>query len=55
LTALADTVPNHLATQYIPNHGAHGSSSLRADQNPAGSDENWKHVKDFLDKTFPKP
>ncbi len=51
---LTDAVPNHLATQYIPKHGIHGSSTLRADEDPSGSDENWKHVKDFLDKALPK-
>jgi alpha-beta hydrolase superfamily lysophospholipase len=52
--ALADVVPNHLATQYIPEHGVHGSSSLRVDENPSGSDENWKHVKEFLDQALPR-
>jgi predicted alpha/beta hydrolase len=52
--ALADAVPNHLATQYIPKHGVHGSSTLRVDENPSGSNENWRHVKDFLDKALPR-
>jgi dienelactone hydrolase len=53
--ALADAVPGHRATQYVPDHGVHGSSTLRKDQNPAGSNENWKHVQGFLDQTLPKP
>lgn len=36
-------------TQFQPGvDGVHGSSTLRADRNPKGADENWKAVAQFL-------
>ena len=36
-------------TQFVPQiAGVHGSSTLREDQNPAGAEENWAAVKQFL-------
>lgn len=38
-------------TQYLPVHGGvHGASTLRADRNPHGADENWQAVLAFLVK-----
>ncbi|TXH85564.1 MAG: alpha/beta hydrolase [Rhizobium sp.] len=53
-TVFADAVPSHRGIQYIPRNGVHGSSTLRVDADPAGADDNWKHVKEFLDKVLPK-
>ena len=36
------------ATQFVPKHGVHGSSTLRDDQNPNGTAENWAAVDAFL-------
>ncbi len=52
--ALASAVPGHKAVQYVPKNGAHGSSTLRRDEDAAGADENWKHVMGFLDRTLPR-
>lgn len=35
-------------TQFVPNHGTHGASTLREDQNPRGVKENWAAVEAFL-------
>lgn len=51
--ALASAVPNHLAVQYVPKYGVHGSSTLREDQNPNGAFENWEHVMKFLNNALP--
>ncbi len=41
--------PAKQKTQFIPKvAGVHGSSTLRADRNPAGEAENWKAVEAFL-------
>ena len=38
-------------TQFVPaRHGVHGSSTLRADRNAAGAEENWGAVLAFLAK-----
>jgi len=34
--------------QYVPAQGVHGSSTLRADRDPAGADANWTAVSAFL-------
>jgi len=52
--ALANAVPNHMAVQYVPKDGVHGSSTLRHDEDPAGAAENWKHVLAFLDIALPR-
>ena len=36
------------ATQFVPKRGVHGSSTLRDDQNPKGTAENWAAVEAFL-------
>jgi pimeloyl-ACP methyl ester carboxylesterase len=42
------------ATQFVPGiAGVHGSSTLRADRNPAGAAENWNAVEAFLSKSAP--
>lgn len=42
-------VPARQKTQFVPRTaGVHGSSTLRADENPAGESENWKAVEAFL-------
>jgi dienelactone hydrolase len=33
--------------------GVHGSSTLRADENPSGAEENWRAVLQFLDRYRP--
>jgi dienelactone hydrolase len=52
--ALAKAVPGHRAVQYIPQHGVHGSATLRTDEDPKGAAENWKHVMAFLNSAFPR-
>jgi dienelactone hydrolase len=47
--AIAGAVPGSLAVQLIPKSGGvHGSSTLRRDRNPVGSEENWQAVEKFL-------
>jgi len=36
-------------TQYVPQAGVHGSSTLIESQDPKGAAENWKHALAFLD------
>ena len=36
------------ATQFVPTRGVHGSSTLRQDENPKGTAENWAAVEAFL-------
>ncbi len=45
--AIVAAVPEG-ATQFVPKHGVHGSSTLRDDQNPNGAVENWAAVEAFL-------
>jgi pimeloyl-ACP methyl ester carboxylesterase len=45
--AIAAAVPGK-ATQFVPKRGAHGSSTLRDDENPKGAAENWAAVEAFL-------
>jgi dienelactone hydrolase len=41
--------PAKIKMQFVPRiAGVHGSSTLRADRNPAGESENWKAVEEFL-------
>lgn len=42
--AAASAVKRH----YEPRHGVHGASTLRADRNPAGVEENWTALQAFL-------
>jgi pimeloyl-ACP methyl ester carboxylesterase len=47
--AIAAAVPGGKATQFVPTKGGvHGSSTLRADRNPKGAQENWNAVEKFL-------
>jgi hypothetical protein len=49
--SILDASPSAEKTQFVPQiAGAHGSSTLREDQNPAGAEENWAAVKQFLAK-----
>jgi len=46
--SIFDAVPSKLKTQYKPRAGVHGSSTLRVDRDPAGSELNWNAVTRFL-------
>jgi dienelactone hydrolase len=46
--AILAASPSALKVQFVPKHGRHGSSTLRADANPAGADEVWGAVETFL-------
>jgi hypothetical protein len=47
--SILDVSPSAEKTQFVPQiAGVHGSSTLREDQNPAGAEENWAAVKQFL-------
>ena len=46
---ILDQTDAALVTHYIPAKGVHGSSSLRADRNPAGHSEYWRAVVTFLE------
>jgi len=48
--AIADAVPDHLATLYVPTAGVHGSSTLIAAKDPQGAKANWAAVTAFLGK-----
>lgn len=39
--------------QYVPQTGVHGSSTLNANRNPGGAEENWRAVLGFLKRIFP--
>jgi dienelactone hydrolase len=51
--ALLARVASPLRRQYKARDGVHGSSTLRADRNPAGADANWQAVLAFLDTAVP--
>ena len=40
--------PAETKIQHVPTIGVHGSSTLREDRNPGGTDENWAAVEVFL-------
>jgi len=46
--SIFDAIPSKLKTQYKPRAGVHGSSTLRVDRDPAGSELNWNAVTRFL-------
>ncbi len=46
--ALFDAGSNQHSTQYVPQHGTHGSSTLRTDADAAGAEQNWQAVTKFL-------
>ena len=48
--------PSREKMQFVPRiAGMHGSSTLRADRNPAGEAENWRAVEEFLNRFHGKP
>ena len=47
--ALIDAAPSTVKSQFVPRiGGVHGSSTLRADRNAKGAEENWDAVRAFL-------
>ncbi len=46
--AIFDAVPSSDKMDFVPQHGVHGSSTLRDDRDAAGSYENWDAVTRFL-------
>ena len=47
--SLLDAVPAAGKVQIVPQTGGvHGASTLRADRDPAGAEENWRGVLTFL-------
>ena len=51
--AIVSATPATDRQQYIPRTGVHGSSTLNANKNPGGADENWTAVLAFLKRVFP--
>ena len=48
--------PSRVKTQFVPHTGGvHGSSTLRADTDPAGEAENWRAVEEFLRRVDEQP
>jgi len=47
--AILAASPAHSKTQYVPQFGVHGASTLIEVQDPKGAAENWKHALAFLD------
>jgi len=53
--AIFEAVASTAKRQFIPQkNGVHGSSTLRSDANPAGAEENWVAVQDFLTSVLKK-
>lgn len=50
--AIVSATPSTDRQQYIPRSGIHGSSTLNANKNPGGADENWTAVLAFLRRVF---
>jgi dienelactone hydrolase len=48
-------VPDRRSTQFVPPHGVHGASTLRADRNSRGAAANWAALDAFLDRVVPPP
>ena len=46
--SIVDAVASPHKSQYVARVGVHGSSTLRADRNPGGYEENWRAVTAFL-------
>lgn len=54
--AVYDVVPGGGKERHVPaTAGVHGSSTLIADKNAAGAEENWRAVEAFLAKVAPPP
>ena len=51
--AIARAVPGQRATQYVPQVGIHGSSTLIFARNQKGAEANWQAVLAFLGKVAP--
>ncbi|MDQ2857657.1 MAG: alpha/beta hydrolase [Candidatus Eremiobacteraeota bacterium] len=51
--AIFNAVASHRKKQYVPQHGIHGSSTLRDDRDPDGAAENWDAVTAFLGTLVP--
>ena len=47
--AILAASPTRSKTQYVPQFGLHGASTLIEGQDPKGAAENWKRVLAFLD------
>jgi dienelactone hydrolase len=45
---ILDASPAALKVQHVPEVGVHGSSTLREDRNPGGTEKNWTAVTAFL-------
>jgi len=45
--------PTRIKQQFTPRRGIHGSSTLIAQRNPRGADENWTSVEAFLRRAVP--
>ncbi len=41
-------IPSKAKVLFVPHNGTHGASTLRADKDPSGYDENWRAVVRFL-------
>jgi dienelactone hydrolase len=52
--AIVDAARSRLKVDYVPKAGVHGSSTLRADRDPAGAAENWSAVTAFLARIAPR-
>lgn len=46
--SIVDALASAYKSQYVAHAGVHGSSTLRADLNPGGYEENWQAVAAFL-------
>lgn len=53
--AILAASPASSKTQYVPQSGVHGSSTLIEAQDPKGSAENWKHALAFLNALPARP
>jgi dienelactone hydrolase len=46
--SIFDVIPSKQKKLYVPKIGIHGSSTLRSDRDPGGSEQNWTQVTRFL-------
>lgn len=53
--AILAASPAKVKTQYVPQFGVHGSSTLIPARDPKGAAENWTHVLAFLNALPAKP
>ena len=52
--AIAAALGSQRKVRFVPQHGVHGSSTLRDDRDPAGAAENWRAVDAFLSDVAPR-